>query len=312
MKLVKIENKENNSKAAKKRTVYKSTMLPNEVSDKPGKDSMGMEMAAVEITEEADDSAPKGMSKVSISPEQEQLIGIKTGTVKKRPLSYVVRTTGKIAHDPDLYNSIIEYRLALAGGDKVSLESTRFKLEHMGLSKDLIEEFASAKEEPNYLLFSDKPYGRLFVYAQVYESEISYVKKGQKIEITSLSLPGKVFTGKVRSLDTYLDPDTRTLRARAEITNTNGLLRPEMYIHASIYSERGLRLSVPSDAVSDTGVRKIVFVRTRPGVYSPKEVTTGMEGEGYVEILSGLKEGDTVATAANFLLDSESRMKAIK
>jgi len=307
MKLVQMD-----SISSKRRTVYRSTMIPNEVSDKPGKDSTGMEMVKVEIEEEADISTPKGMAKVKISPEQEQLIGVKTDVVRKRELSYLVRTTGKIAHDPELYNAVIEYRLALAASDKVSLQASSFKLEHMGLNKDLIEEFASAKEEPDYLLFSNKPGGKLFVYAQVYESEMSYVKKGQKIEITSLSLPGKVFTGKIRSLDTFLDPETRTLRARAEITNTEGLLRPEMYIHASIYSELGVKLSVPIDAVSDTGLRKIVFIREKPGVYLPREIKTGFSGERYIEVFSGLKEGDVVATSANFLLDSESRLKAIK
>ncbi len=299
--------------------LYTCPMHAQVLSDRPGQCPIcGMDLVPVKESGKPVSGSP---SVLTISGEQEQLIGVKTEKAGKRKMSYTVRAAGKIAHDPDLYNSVIEYRLAVksfneAEGEakeqsRSSLASARVKMLHEGLSERMIDVFAASKDEPEYLLFAGKPGGKLLVYIQVYESEISYIKEGAKADISVVSAQGKIYQGTILSLDTYVDKDTRTLRARAEIKNIDGNLRPEMLITAAIKCELGEKLAVPTDAVLDTGLKQTVFVRTSPGVYEPRQVKAGLKGEGYVEITSGIKEGDEVAVSANFLLDSESKLRGI-
>ncbi len=300
--------------------LYTCPMHAQVLSDRPGQCPIcGMDLVPVKENAKPASSAPAA---ITINSGQEQLIGVRTEKAGKRKMVYTVRAAGKIAHDPELYNAVIEYRLAVrsfkeAEGEakdqaKSSLASARVKMLHEGLSEQMIDAFASSKEEPEYLLFAGKPGGKLLVYIQVYESEISYVKEGAQVEISAVSFPGRTYQGNILSLDTYVDKDTRTLRARAEIKNTDGTLRPEMLITAAVKCALGERLAVPYDAVLDTGIKQSIFVRTAPGIYEPRQVKAGVKGEGYIEIISGIKEGEEVAISANFLLDSESKLRELR
>jgi Cu(I)/Ag(I) efflux system membrane fusion protein len=309
MKLVLIQEETKTPHIVKNKTMYKSTMMPGEISDKPGKDSMGMEMVPFEIKEPVEASYVSGLANVSISPEQEQLIGVKTEQVKKRELKHTIRAAGKIAHDIELYNALKEYQAAVQNGDKTSIDASKFNLYHMGLSDEQINEMAKQKDLSN-LLYVNGPGKNVWVYAQIYENESGLVKKGQEIKVSSIAFPGKTFTGKIKSIDTYLDSETRTLKVRAELPNPEGILKPEMYVEALIEANPGIKLSVPTEAVIDSGTRKIVFVKTGPGSFSPREIITGSSADEYYEVISGLKEGEEVVTSANFLIDSESKLKA--
>lgn len=321
MKLVPMQEK---ASEEKKKIVYRSTMLPNEVSDKPGKDSMGMDMVAVEAAASALPSKVSGLESVNISSEQEQLIGVKTDVLKKRNLELSIRAGGRVAHDPELYNALSEYKQTLLTYEDMKskdvsaeilkqtwdlLESSKFKLTHLGLSEEQINKMVKENNSSSLLLVN-KSGGTVWIYAQVYEYEAGLVKEGQKIEFSSIAFPGKKFSGTIKSIDTYLDSETRTLKVRAEVQNKEGLLKPEMYVDASIFVDLGKKLAVPLEAVLDTGVRKIVFVKVSKGVYEPREIVTGYQADKYYEIISGVKEGETVVTSANFLIDSESRLKS--
>jgi Cu(I)/Ag(I) efflux system membrane fusion protein len=83
-----------------------------------------------------------------------------------------------------------------------------------------------------------------------------------------------------------------------------------MYLNAAIHAGLGQKLAVPEAAVLNTGTRQLVFVQTAPGQFDPRTIEIGRQGEGYIEVRSGLKEGEMVSTAANFLIDSESKLKA--
>jgi Cu(I)/Ag(I) efflux system membrane fusion protein len=131
------------------------------------------------------------------------------------------------------------------------------------------------------------------------------------VDLTSPALPGKTLTGRVESLDRVVDPATRTLRARVRVADGADRLRPEMYLEAVIHVSLGKRLAMPKEAVIDTGLRRIVYVKTEPGHYSPREVTLGREGEDAYEVLDGVNAGDEVVASAQFLIDSESRLKAV-
>jgi len=155
------------------------------------------------------------------------------------------------------------------------------------------------------------PGGTVWVYAQVYEYEIQMVKPGQRVELTATAYPGRKFHGVVKSLDPILSAETRSLRARIEVPNPEGLLTLQMYVDANILANIGRKLALPESALVDTGTRKIVFIDLGNGRLEPREVQVGRQAEGYYEVLSGVKEGEKVVTSANFLIDSESKLKAI-
>ena len=111
-------------------------------------------------------------------------------------------------------------------------------------------------------------------------------------------------------IDPTLDPATRTVKARLEIANPDGELKPEMYAHVVIGGSRGTGIAVPDSAVIATGERNIVFVAKGDGVFEPREVVLGVQVRNLYEIKSGVSEGEQVVTGANFLLDSESKLKA--
>ncbi len=130
------------------------------------------------------------------------------------------------------------------------------------------------------------------------------------VTLTLSYWPGKSFQGEVSFLYPYLDPQTRTLKARLNVANTELLLRAEMYADAHLIYDLGDKLAVPESALMQTGTRNYVFVAGEGDEIKPIEVTVGMRSEGYYELLSGLKPGDRVVTSANFLVDSESSLKA--
>ena len=103
---------------------------------------------------------------------------------------------------------------------------------------------------------------------------------------------------------------TRTVRIRAVLDNAEGLLKPEMYVNASLQINLGEVLAVPEQAIFSTGEKNILFVTKPDGVFEPRDVVVGAKSSGYSEIKSGVTEGEMVVTSGNFLIDSESRLKA--
>lgn len=306
---------------------YRHPMDPSITSPEPMKDEMGMDYVPVYSDDSTKNrevkSTSSGRAPVEITAEREQLIGVRTEPVSKREIVNVIRASGRIAYDPELYNAIIEYREALATREKVKespwadvrersdalVQSAVLRLRQMGLSQKQIERLSGAESDPTNLLLS-QPNGSVWVYAQVYEFEAALVKAGQDMVVKSPAFPGRTFHGKVVAVDTILDPQTRTLKVRGEVPTQGGLLKPEMYVDVEIKVNLGTNLAVPHEAVLNTGERQIVFVKTRPGFYEPREVTIGHESQKYVEVLSGLRGGEEVVTSANFLIDSESRLNA--
>lgn len=122
--------------------------------------------------------------------------------------------------------------------------------------------------------------------------------------------PGKVFSGKVSFVSPTIDPSTRSLRARLEIPNPEALLKPGMYGDARLFYELGEKLSIPAAAVMFGGQRTYAFHSKSDGHLIPVEIKLGARSDGYYELLGGLNEADTVVTSANFLVDSESNLKA--
>ncbi len=153
-------------------------------------------------------------------------------------------------------------------------------------------------------------YSVVWANADVYEPDLPYVKIGMPVELTLPYYPNRAFHGDVSFISPTLDPETRTVKVRMSVHNEDLLLKPEMYANARLSYQLGERLAVPESAVMFSGDRVYAFRDAGDGKLSPVLLKLGARFDGYFEVLSGLKEGDRVVTSANFLVDSESSMKA--
>jgi len=151
---------------------------------------------------------------------------------------------------------------------------------------------------------------RVWGIADVYEPEIPRVKVGMPADLVLSSFPGRTFQGRVAFIDPQVDPKSRTVKVRVDLPNPKGELKPEMYGEMVLKSQARKGLVVPVDSVLDSGARKIVFVALGEGRFEPREVQVGSNLGEMVEVTGGLKKGESVVTRANFLVDSESRLKA--
>ena len=150
----------------------------------------------------------------------------------------------------------------------------------------------------------------VWVIADIYEIDAPFVRVGQDAVVTLPYQPAKSWHAPISYVFPVVDEKTRTIKVRIELENRDGVLKPDMFAHVSFSSSLGRGLTVPESAVISTGERKIVFVRTDAGTFSPREVLTGVRLSGDWQIVSGLQDGETVAAGANFLLDSESKLRA--
>ncbi len=149
----------------------------------------------------------------------------------------------------------------------------------------------------------------VWMSAEIYENELAALQPGQEAVVRLSAAPGERFTVRAGYLYPTLDPQTRTARVRYEIPNPRGLLKPEMFTEVEIAVPLGRRLCVPGNAVIDSGLRRIVFVEAAQGFLQPREVRLGVRAGDDVEVLEGLAAGERVVTSANFLIDSESRLR---
>ena len=164
--------------------------------------------------------------------------------------------------------------------------------------------------EPGKDLFEIADLTTVWMLADVFESEAPLIKIGQQAKIELIAFPGEPLTGTVSYIYPALDEATRTLRVRLECPNPDGRLKPGMFSAVSIAVDLGEQLAVDDDAVLDTGLRQIVFVDKGEGRLEPREVVVGDRADGLAIIARGLEPGERIVTSGNFLVDSESRMKA--
>ena len=322
-----VETAESPATSIERKLLYwTDPMIPGYKSDKPGKSPMGMDLVPV-YEEHAGGSTPstsptpEGYAPILLTPQKQQLIGVRTAPVERRPLNKTIRTVGVVAHDPELYQAEQEFIQAYQAQQQAQqirtpeildqatrlLESSRFRLRHLGLSEELINEISTWTQPDHRLLLGGA--GEYWVYASIYEYEFSLVQPGQSVTMDIGALPGHSFAGTVKAIDPMLDPTTRTARARILVKDLEGLLKPAMYVNVSIAVALGTVVTVPEEAVFATGRQQIVFVDQGQGLFVPRSVILGPKADRFYEVKSGLKEGEPVVTSGNFLIDSESRLK---
>lgn len=163
---------------------------------------------------------------------------------------------------------------------------------------------------PDLDLYTIVDVSRVWVLAEVYEYEIPHVRVGQSaVAALPYETEKKPLTGRVTFIAPFLDPKTRTIQVRMEFPNSDLALKPEAFVNVILRRDLGRRLLVPQDAVMDTGRTQYVFVDKGDGYFEPREVQTGPDVTAGRVITRGLAEGERIVSSANFILDSESRLK---
>jgi multidrug efflux pump subunit AcrA (membrane-fusion protein) len=171
------------------------------------------------------------------------------------------------------------------------------------------EAFEGQQIDPGMELFTLTDLSRVWVEANFYESEAQALHVGQPTRIALPSDPGVQLSGRVTFLSPTLAPESRTLKVRIELDNRGLTLKPGMYVDVTAELPGQPGTVVPDSAVIDSGLRQIAFVEQGPGVFVPRLVEVGLRTNGKALVLSGVAPGERVATRANFLLDSESRLR---
>jgi Cu(I)/Ag(I) efflux system membrane fusion protein len=387
------------AKAGNAKARYHCPMHPTYVSDRPG-DCPICGMKLVPIEQDKPQRQPAvgntakagpmvaGQAAIYLSPEKQQLIGLRTGVVERVPMTKVIRTVGQITADetrisrvytkvggwvdklyvnftgdlvrkgqpllsiysPELVATQEEYLLALraqnrlraspfeevADGGSTLLAATRRRLELWDVPEAEIRRIEQAgrpiktitlyaptsgyvmeksvlegqKVDSSTPLMVVADLSVVWVQAEFYEEEAGVVQVGDAATLTVNSYPGHEWRGRIDYIYPSVDPTTRTLRARLRFANHGVMLKPGMYGNVLIQKPLGSKLTVPEEAILDSGTRQIVFLDRGDGHFEPREVEIGQRTDGRREILSGLEPGDRIVTSGNFLIDSESRLKS--
>ncbi len=165
---------------------------------------------------------------------------------------------------------------------------------------------------PGEKMFDMVDLSSLWVIADIYEYELSLIKVGNQAAITLAYLPGREFSSRIDYIYPEISAQTRTVKVRLKLNNPGHSLKPQMFANVVLKINLGNKLVIPESAVMDTGKAMVVYVDLGNGAFEPREIKAGVRTDGYVEVLRGLKSGEKVVAAANFLVDSEAQLKGIK
>jgi len=254
-------------------------------------------------------------------------------------------------YSPDLVSTQEEYLLAyrnaqklanssfmdVSGGSRSLLESSRRRLLYWDISEKQIRELEEsgkvrktvtlyapstgvvikkmvergARVVPGMDIYQLADLSTLWVYGQIYQYEVPYVRVGQPVQVNVSYIPGRTYDGKVDYVYPFLDEKTRNVNVRIVVPNPHLELKPQMYATVDFSSSIGTHVTaIPSDAVIRTGTRNVVFVAQGGGKFEPRDVVLGPEGQdNLVQVIAGVLPGERVVTSAQFMIDSESRLK---
>lgn len=240
-------------------------------------------------------------------------------------------------YSPDLVNAQEEYVQALRGNNEYLKRASRERLEALGVSKGQVAQVARERRasqrvriyasqdgivdslqvregmyvKPATEVMALADLSSVWLLVDVFERQSEWVAAGQPAEVRLGYLPGRVWDGKVEFVYPTIDPKTRTLQARLVFQNRDEALKPDMYANVNIFAgPKDNVLIIPREALIKTGDEQRVIVALGEGRFKAEKVVAGMESGDYVEIVSGVHEGDRVVTSAQFLIDSEASLKA--
>ena len=264
----------------------------------------------------------------------EKIEDVTTGTTIKKgqPLFRV--------YGPELSAAAAQYVSILGStsdGSAPAIKGARRRLENLGVPDSVIAEMTRAREVPLTLvwpaprdgivternisegmrampgdaLFKIADVSTVWALADVAERDLAQLAVGQQAIVRPRNNEGSSFQGKISVIYPSLNKETRTARVRIELANSDGLLKPDMYLDVEIAAGSAApMLAVPENAVIDSGDKQAVILDMGDGKFLPRAVKTGQRGQGFVQIREGLADGDKIVTSANFLIDAESNLKA--
>lgn len=163
---------------------------------------------------------------------------------------------------------------------------------------------------PEMELYHIADLSHVWIIVTLYEYDVSVIKVGDLADIQLPFDPKQSFKGKINYIYPEIEVETRTAKARIETDNPGTKFMPGMFANIEVKRNLGETVAVPEDAVIDTGLRKIVFVKTGQAQFDPREIKIGPRIGNYFVVLSGLKEGEEIVTSAHFLIDAESKFQA--
>ena len=163
---------------------------------------------------------------------------------------------------------------------------------------------------PGDELYTIANLSRIWILADIYEYELPLIKIGQQARVTLSYDPDTALTGRAGFIYPTIDSQTRTAKVRFEVENRAEQLKPGMYANVELHVPLGTRLVVPREAILESGERQVLFIHHGGGKLEWRTVRVGLQAEDWLEVSEGVKEGEHVVTSANFLIDSESRLKA--
>ena len=167
-----------------------------------------------------------------------------------------------------------------------------------------------ARVNPGEAPYEITDLGMVWVMADAYETDLAKVRVGMKASLSLPAYPNRSFSGKVAFIDPLLDPKTRTTKVHLHFANPGGELKPEMFGEATLMGKEKEGLRIPADAVLRAGNQDVVFLALGDGKFEPRVVELGAKDGDGIEVKTGLSEGQQVVTRANFLIDSESQLRA--
>jgi RND family efflux transporter MFP subunit len=171
---------------------------------------------------------------------------------------------------------------------------------------------AGQRIEPGMELLTVTDLSRVWVMVQVYEAEAALARAGRAARVMLPFDPSVRLAGRIAFVYPTMDAESRTLRVRLEFANPRGQLKPGMYVNVELDADAANGIVIPDSAVLESGTRQVIFVETAPGQFTARNVSVGPRGDGKALVREGLAEGERVAVSANFLLDSESRLRQVR
>lgn len=162
---------------------------------------------------------------------------------------------------------------------------------------------------PETELYMIADLSKIWVYADIYEYELPWVKVGDPVDMQLAGVPGRIFNGHLAFIYPYAEAKTRTIQVRLIFDNAEHLLKPELFAEVTIYAgKQADAVVIPLEAVVRSGAKTQVFVVRGAGKFEPRQVVTGLSSNSEIAILDGLDAGEEVVTSAQFLIDSESKL----
>lgn len=292
--------------------IYTCPMHPQIEMDHPGECPIcGMQLVKKEDPLIDPDHENHSQSKepvLKLSDNKQSILNLETILVTKGSINKTINLSGQVAYDPEIFSTVNEYKSISTENEwgKEIRSGIKLRFTKLGLSEKQIHYILS--KNSNLFLTGRSNQSALLVF-QVYENDLSYLKVGKSIDLVNMSETKSASKAKIVAMGNLINQDTRTLSVWCEVKDPQEFFKPQMYVQGTYGIEKPNVLRIPKESILPTGKSDLVYQKTETNHYTPKKIKVGFTSTEWVEVLEGLEEGDQIVSKANFLLDSESKLK---